>query len=62
MTKSVRECSRLGPCSVLGELTGETAARYIYRNRGESAFVSKDSPTIHIAPCPVCADYRLKAA
>ena len=62
MTTCVRECSRLGPCSVLGELTGETAARYIYRNRGGSAFVSKDSPTIHIAPCPACADYLVEAA
>ena len=29
----VREKSRFGPCYALGELIGETATRYIYRNR-----------------------------
>jgi hypothetical protein len=29
----VRESSRFGPCYALGELIGETATRYIYRNR-----------------------------
>ena len=53
----VREGSRFGPCLVLGELIGETAERYIYRNRAGTAFVSKRSPSIHIAPCAVCADY-----
>jgi hypothetical protein len=55
---SVRENLRFSPCNVLGELIGETATRYIYRNRGGAAFVSKNSPAIHIAPCPVCADYQ----
>jgi hypothetical protein len=62
MTTSVRECSRFGPCCVLGHLVSETATKYIYRNRGGSAFVSKDSPTVHIAPCSACSDYQLKAA
>jgi hypothetical protein len=53
----VRESSRIGPCFVLGELIGETAARYIYRNRAGTAFVSKSMPSIHVAPCVVCADY-----
>ena len=29
----VRESSRFGFCYALGELIGETAIRYIYRNR-----------------------------
>ena len=52
----VREKSRFGFCYALGELIGETATRYVYRNRAGTAFVSK-SPTIHLAPCAVCADY-----
>jgi hypothetical protein len=54
----VREASRFGPCYVLGELIGETAARYIYRNRAGTAFVSKNVPSTHLAPCNVCADYQ----
>jgi hypothetical protein len=54
----VREGLRFGPCHVLGELIGETASRYIYRNPPGTAFVRKYSPSIHIAPCPVCADYQ----
>jgi hypothetical protein len=59
----VREKSRFGFCYALGELIGETATRYIYRNWAGTAFVSKSS-SIHLAPCPVCADYdkRGKAA
>ena len=60
MIKSVREGSRLGACQVLGELVGETATRYIYRRRSMTAFVNKRSPSIHIAPCKTCADYRHK--
>jgi hypothetical protein len=41
----------------LGELIGETATRYIYRNLAGTAFVSKSS-SIHLAPCPVCSDYQ----
>jgi len=52
----VREGLRFGPCHVLGELIGETASRYIYRNRAGTAFVSKSS-SIHLAPGAVCADY-----
>ena len=58
----VRESSRFGFCFVLGELIGETATRYVYRNRAGSAFVSKNAPLIHIAPCAGCADYNEKAA
>jgi hypothetical protein len=54
----VRENLRFGPCNVLGELIRETATRYVYRNRGGTAFVSKNSPSIHIAPCEVCVDYH----
>jgi hypothetical protein len=36
----VREGTRFGPCFVLGELIGETATKYIYRNRVGPAFVS----------------------
>jgi hypothetical protein len=36
MVVFVREASPFGPCNVLGELIGETATRYIYRNRAES--------------------------
>jgi hypothetical protein len=54
----VREKSRFGPCYALGELIGETASRYIYRNRAGVAFVSKNAPLIHIAPCAGCADYQ----
>jgi hypothetical protein len=53
----VRESSRFGFCYALGELIGETPTRYIYRNRAVTAFVCK-SPTIHLAPCKVCADYQ----
>jgi hypothetical protein len=58
----VRENLRFGPCHVLGELIGETATRYIYRNRAGTCFVSKNSPSIHIAPCKVCADYHQREA
>jgi hypothetical protein len=37
-------------------MASSTPTRYIYRNRAGTAFVSK-SPTIHLAPCQVCADY-----
>ena len=53
----VREKSRCGPCSALGELIGETATGYLYRNLAGTAFVSKSS-SIHLAPCQVCADYQ----
>jgi hypothetical protein len=57
MTTSVREGSRFGPCYVLGDLIGDTATKYIYRNRAGTAFVRKNSPSIHLAPCAACADY-----
>ena len=54
---SVSEKSRFGSCYARGELIGETASRYIYRNRAGTAFVSKSS-SIHLAPCTGCADYQ----
>ena len=62
MVVFVREASPFGPCNALGELIGETASRYIYRNRAGTAFVSKNSPSIHITPCLVCADYGEQAS
>ena len=41
----VREKSRFGPCYALGELIGETATRYLYRNRaGTEAKVELVAP------------------
>jgi hypothetical protein len=57
----VRERSRFGPCYSLGELIGETATRYVYRNRAGVAFVSKSS-LIHLAPCDGCEDYQKREA
>ena len=48
----------LARANVLGELIRETATRYVYRNRAGTAFVRKNSPSIHVAPCEVCADYH----
>ena len=61
MFTKVREGSRYGACSVLGELVEETETRYFYRRRFGNAlasFVEKRLPSIHIAPCKVCADYH----
>jgi hypothetical protein len=46
MTTKVREGSRFGACTVLGELICETTTRYVYRRtRGdETFFVSKTLP------------------
>ena len=57
----VRESSRFGFCYALGELITETATRYIYRNRAGVAYVNKNAPLIHIAPCAGCADYDERA-
>ena len=59
---SVRQGSRYGTCTVLGELIGETTCRYIYCNRAGTAFVDKRSPSIHIEPCEVCPDHGKGAA
>jgi hypothetical protein len=53
----VRESSRFGFCYAPGALIGETATRYIYRNRAGTAFVSKGS-LVHLAPCAGRADYQ----
>jgi hypothetical protein len=61
MFTKVREGSRYGACSVLGELVEETETRYFYRRRFGNvlaSFVEKRLPSIHIAPCKVCADYH----
>jgi hypothetical protein len=46
-----------GFCYALGELIGETASSYIYRNRAGVAFVGKSS-LVHFAPCAGCVDYQ----
>jgi hypothetical protein len=58
MTTKVREGSRFGACTVLGELICETTTRYVYRRtRGdETFFVSKNSPSIHLQPCKGTSD------
>jgi hypothetical protein len=57
----VRESSHFGFCYALGGLVGETATRYIYRNRAGTAFVRKGS-LIHPAPCVGCADFQERDA
>jgi hypothetical protein len=59
---SVRQGSRYGTCTMLGELIDETTCRYIYRNRAGTAFVDKRSPSIHIEPCEGCPDHGKEAA
>jgi hypothetical protein len=58
----VREASRLGACSVLGELVRETSTRYIYRPRSgaSEAFVDKRRPGIHVEPCSACTVPKLE--
>ena len=41
---NVRESSRFGFCYALGELIGETASRYIYRNRAGVAYGTRTRP------------------
>ena len=46
-------------CTLLGEMIEDTARRYYYRAHvgGELTFADKDSPAIHLTPCPACPDW-----
>ena len=58
MTIKIRQCFRFGTCDVLGEVINETSRAYIFRRPdGETAFISKRAPTLHVGPCRMCADY-----
>ena len=59
MTIKVRQCSRFDMCEVLGEVINETSRAYVYRRpNGETAFISKNAPSLHVRACTMCADYR----
>jgi hypothetical protein len=54
MTTILRKYHSVARCTVLGEMIEDTATRYYYRQRvnDELTFVDKQSPAIHMAPCP----------
>ncbi len=56
---NVRKYHSVARCTLLGEMIEDTATRYYYRSRfnDELTFVDKQSPAIHIAPCPACPDW-----
>jgi hypothetical protein len=55
----IRQAYRFGTCDVVGEVINETSRAYIYRRPdGETAFISKRAPTLHVGPCSMCADYH----
>ena len=60
----VREESRFGPCYALGELIGETATRYFYRNRAGPPSSAKahrsTSRRVRCAPTMSRATRRLR--
>jgi hypothetical protein len=59
MVTKVRQASRFGTCDVLGDVINETLHAYIFRRPdGETAFISKRAPTLHVGPCRMCADYH----
>ena len=59
MTTILRKYHSVARCTLLGEMIKDTATRYYYRPRvnGGLTFVDKQSPAIHIAPCPACPDW-----
>ena len=59
MTTILRKYHSVARCTLLGEMIEDTATRYYYRSRfnDELTFVDKQSPAIHIAPCPACPDW-----
>jgi hypothetical protein len=59
MTTILRKYHSVARCTLLGEMIEDTAARYYYRQRAnnELTFVDKQSPAIHLAPCPACPDW-----
>ena len=59
MTTILRKYHSVARCTLLGELIEDTATRYYYRLRSsdELTFVDKQSPAIHLTPCPACPDW-----
>ena len=59
MVTKVRQASRFGSCDVLGEVINETSHAYIFRRPdGETGFISKSAPTLHVRACTMCADHH----
>jgi len=59
MTTILRKYHSVARCTLLGELIEDTAIRYYYRPHlgAELTFVDKQSPAIHLTPCPACPDW-----
>jgi hypothetical protein len=59
MTTILRKYHSVARCTLLGEMVEDTAHRYYYRPHvgGELTFVDKESPAIHLSPCPACPDW-----
>jgi hypothetical protein len=57
MATKIRQASRSGSCVELGEIINETSRAYIFRRpNGETAFIHKNAPTLHVQPCMMCRD------
>jgi hypothetical protein len=58
-TTILRKYHSVARCTLLGEMIEDTATRYYYRPHvgGELTFVDKESPAIHLTPCPACPDW-----
>ena len=56
MTTILRKYHSVARCTLLGEMIEDTAHGYYYRPHvgGELTFVDKESPAIHLTPCPAC--------
>jgi hypothetical protein len=54
MTTILRKYHSVARCTLLGEMIEDTAHRYYYRPHvgGELTFADKESPAIHLTPCP----------
>ena len=59
MTTILRKYHSVARCTLLGEMVEDTAHRYYYRPHvgGELTFLDKESPAIHLTPCPACPDW-----
>ena len=59
MTTILRRYHSVARCTLLGEMIEDTARRYYYRPRdgAELTFIEKESPAIHLTPCPACPDW-----
>jgi hypothetical protein len=59
MTTILRKYHFVARCTLLGEMIEDTAHRYYYRPHvgGELTFADKESPAIHLTPCPACPDW-----